>query len=139
MAVIQCVGHRFKGYLRGENRYRHTVPSTAKPAPMSDEYRGPAPASIGSPPHRAPMALPRLNAICIMAPPISSAPGEYLISISCIGGDMAKSAVAARHTSDTAAKTLHEKRYNPASVTIRVISMIRATLTGVYRSLNTPP
>ena len=28
---------------------------------MSDEYRGPAPASIGSPPHRAPMALPRLQ------------------------------------------------------------------------------
>lgn len=66
------------------------IDKNAKIAPISDDVSGECPADIGSPPKYAPIALPRLKATCTIAPPRSSPPGEYSMSMSCIGDERAK-------------------------------------------------
>gem|GEM_PF-7106065 len=58
---------------------------TTKGTPTSADQRGVAPCSMGRPPQKAPMALPRLNATCMAAPPSSSPPGACLSIRNCCG------------------------------------------------------
>lgn len=73
-----------------------------------------------------------------MAPPMSSPPGEYSISISCIGDDSAKSIVAETTTVIPAVQILNvSKHVNTNDIVIITVtqSVVRS---GVMRSLIRP-